>query len=564
MRKSRKTAGAALACCALLLTACGAEGGQGGPESQVAASAGADVSTLTSYNPQPRENINQGGKVTIPVTNLGPNFNPNSQHGNTAANGEVLEIYNTAATQGCWIYGDDGTAQLNKDFCESFDSSTVNGKQVLQIKINDKAIWNDGTLIAADAFINTWQMLNGEDESINIVTPEAYHKIESVEQGSSIKDVTVTMKQPSYPCGDLFGTIINPNINTPEIFNNGLVGDPKPEWAAGPFTVENYNSAAKTISFVPNEKWWGQKPVLDRIVVRQMEDSATIAAFKNKEIDATMGNTLNRYNQLHGSPESEVRRGQRLFAGGLNLNPRQAPMDDVAVRKAIWAAVNRQALAAVRFHGLNWSETIPGSMMLMPFSKYYQDNWPIQASGPDAAKKVLTDVGYTVGTDGKLSKNGQKVSFKITNFGDDPTDQALAQTLQKQFNDAGMEVSIDQRGNHEFGKVMGERSFQLTISGYSVGPDAASAAKQFYDSKTSINKIGDAGLDQRIADLQSVADNAQRNEAAMNVEKDHMAKYYAMGVLFNGPEIYFTRTKLANYGSNLFRTIDWTTVGWQK
>ena len=63
---------------------------------------------------------------------------------------------------------------------------------------------------------------------------------------------------------------------------------------------------------------------------------------------------------------------------------------DVAVREAIFAAVDREALRKVRFNGLNWEEPSSGSMMLLPFSEYYQDNYPVKETGPDAAKKVLS------------------------------------------------------------------------------------------------------------------------------------------------------------------------------
>ena len=82
---------------------------------------------------------------------------------------------------------------------------------------------------------------------------------------------------------------------------------------------------------------------LDKVIWRQMEPSATIAAFKNGEIDATNGRTLGRYKQLEGTTNSEVRRGQRLFAGGLNLNAKRPALTDVAVRKAIFTAVDRKA-----------------------------------------------------------------------------------------------------------------------------------------------------------------------------------------------------------------------------
>ena len=197
----------------------------------------------------------------------------------------------------------------------------------------------------------------------------------------------------------------------------------------------------------------GRQAGLDKVIFRQLEASAEIAAFKNGEIDIADGRTLTKYKQLEGSKNSEVRRGQRLFAGGLNLNALKAPLTDVAVRKAIFTAVDRPAIRAVRFGGLNWEEDSSGSMVLMPFSKYYQDNYPVKETGADAAKKVLTEAGYKANAKGIMEKDGKAISFKVTNFGDDPTALATVQTLQKQLQAAGMDVGIDQRGDADFGKV---------------------------------------------------------------------------------------------------------------
>ena len=68
--------------------------------------------------------------------------------------------------------------------------------------------------------------------------------------------------------------MIHQAVNTPELFNTGFSGEMHPEWMAGPFKVEQYDSAAKTVSMVPNEKWWGDKPVLEKVVFRQLETSA--------------------------------------------------------------------------------------------------------------------------------------------------------------------------------------------------------------------------------------------------------------------------------------------------
>ena len=571
MRNLNRIGGAAAIAAALALTACGGGGGSTGPETAKGQEAGSDLSKLISINEKPAADREQGGKVTLPLGTIGPDFNGFSNNGNSADN-SALQIpmnpvaVNSGGIGGCWKVDFVGKATPNPDFCESVESKVEDGKQTITIKVNEEATYNDGTPIDVKAFQNTWNILKSPDAGYDIVSSGAYEFVESVEAGSSDKEVIVKTSQPVYPLEALFFGLIHPAVSTPEIFNEGFNGELHPEWMAGPFKLDQYDAAAKTVTLVPNEKWWGNKPVLANVVFRQLETSAQIAAFKNGEIDAMSANTIALYKQLEGTTDSEVRRGQRLFAGGMNINAQK--VSDVAVREAIFTAVDREALRAVRFNGLNWEEPSSGSMMLLPFSEYYQDNYPVTESGPEAAKKVLTDAGYTENANGIMEKDGKPAAFKISNFGDDPTTLAFTQTLQQQLQAGGMDVGIDQRASADFGKVIGGRDFDMSVSGYTVGADATDAVKQYYDSKTNVNGLGDAELDKRIADLASIEDNAERNKAAMDVEKEHMAKYFSMGVVMNGPQISFVRTGLANYGPSLFQSLsqvpDWTTIGWEK
>ena len=569
MKNLTKIGGVTAVVAALALTACGGGGGAAtGPEAGKGQDAGSDLAKLVSINAKDAKDLQPGGTVTLPLGNIGPDFNGFSNNGNSADNTALHRPIDQAGTWGCWNFDFDGTATPNKDFCEDVKSEVKDGKQTITIKVNQKATYNDGTPIDVKAFENTWNMLKGENKDIDIVSSGAYEFVESVKAGSSDKEVVVTTTQPVYPLDSLFTGLIHPAVNTPAIFNEGFTGDMHPEWMAGPFKLDQYDSAAKTVTLAQNDKWWGNKPVLEKVVFRQLESSAAIAAFKNGEIDGVSANTITPYKQLDGTKDSEIRRGQRLFAGGLNLNAQKAPLTDVAIRKAIFTAVDREALRKVRFNGLNWEETSSGSMMLLPFSKYYQDNYPVKETGAEAAKKVLTDAGYTANAAGIMEKDGVPAAFKISNFGDDPTTLAFAQTLQNQLKAGGMDVGIDQRASADFGKVLGSRDFFMSVSGYTVGADATDAVKQFYDSKTNENELGDAELDAEIKKLSTIADNAERNKAAMEVEKKHMEKYFSMGVVMNGPQISFVRTGLANYGPSLFKSLsqvpDWTTIGWEK
>lgn len=564
MKHKMKMGAALIAVSALLLTGCGGGDSGNGPEGLSQATSDTDIKSLIADNAQPRENLKDGGTLTLPVGQLGPNFNYFADAGFASDNGLLNAPMNNA---GCWKYDYDGTASVDENYCTAFDMKKEDdGTQTFTIKINENAKWNDGTPIDYNDFVQTWKIMNGSDEAYVIRDPNPYNKIASVERGSNDKEVIVKTSTAVYPISDIFDGFFNRNINTPEIFNNGMVNKMIPEWMSGPFKLQNYDSAALTATLVPNENWWGDKPVLDKITFRQMESQATYAAFKNGEIDTASGRTASAYSTLDGTPGSEVRKGQRLFTGGMKINAKSPNMQDVAVRKAAFAAVDRPAIRDVRFQGLNWTEGNPGSMLVMPFSKYYQDNWPIpeDQQGTEGAKKVLEDAGYTLNSDGIYEKDGKTVSFKIVNFGNDPIGQATIQTMIAQFKAAGMDVSIDQKADADFADVIGNQKYDMTTSGNGVGADASSAVSFYYSSSASEGPEGADDFDQRIKDLAGIEDNAERNKAAMDVEKDYQAKYFVYGTINNGPDILFVKQGLANYGPSLFKSRDWTLVGWQK
>ena len=346
-----------------------------------------------------------------------------------------------------------------------------------------------------------------------------------------------------------------------ELFNNGFVDNPHPEYWAGPFTLadKGWDSTAKTFSVVPSDKWWGTKPLLEKIVFTQMESSAARAAFKNDEIDAIGANTSASYTEVKSVAGAELRKGTRLYAGGLDINPRR--VKDAALRKAIFAGVNREALAKIQFQGLPYEESIPGSMIHMPFSPYYQDNYPTPNNSVSEAQKILEAAGYAKKGD-YYEKDGQKAGCAVVTFGDDPTTKGRAQTFTQQMKDVGIEIRIDQRADSEFASVLGNWDYDISFSGYGVStPDATEATKQFYYSENNDGN-GSKEIDALIDAMTVMEDDKARNQACNEIEKKHMAEFAFLGTITNGPDFMMVKKTLANYGPSLYKSTDWTAVGW--
>ena len=556
----RTVLGGAVALSAVgVLAACGSS--KDSKATTQGATAGTDSKELYDIAETAVSELKDGGTLRLSVTSLGPDFN---------LLGTGVTAYTQAALSpvyynGIWQADPMGKRTLSPEFAKSFDVSEENGVPVVSIELNPVAKFNDGTPIDYKALQATWEVLKSTDGGYKIGTSGIYSSIASVERDGDDFKVKVTFSAPYYPLETLFAGIMHPALLDKELFNTGFVDKPHPEYWVGPFTIAEggWNSTEKTLTLTRNDKWWGEKPVLERIVFRQMDSAAERAAFKNDELDAIGATTVSAYNELKEVANTEIRRGARLFSGGVTMNP--ARMQDVALRRAVVAGLNREALAKIRFQGLDYKEKLPGSMIHMPFNEYYQDVYPTPNNDAAAAAKILEEAGYT--KNGEFyEKDGKQAAFKYSVFGDDPTSKAVGQTIVQQLKDAGINVELDARAASEFGKAMQSKDYDATASGYALSdPDATQATQQFYLRE----KPEDAGTDEineLIEKMKLISDDKARNQACDDIEKKHMAEVAVMVPLFNGPEYKFVKKGLRNYGVSLYQGngIHWEKVGWAK
>ena len=359
----RTVLGGAVALSAVgVLAACGSS--KDSKATTQGATAGTDSKELYDIAETAVSELKDGGTLRLSVTSLGPNFNLLGTGVTAYTQAALSPVYYNSI----WQADPMGKRTLSPEFAKSFDVSEENGVPVVSIELNPVAKFNDGTPIDYKALQATWNILKSTDGDYKIETSGIYSSVGSVERDGDDFKVKVTFAKPYYPVNILFGEILHPALLDKNVFNEGFVDNPHPEYAAGPFTIAEggWNSSEKTLTLTRNDKWWGEKPILERIVFRQMDSAAERAAFKNDEIDAAPATAAASYKELKEVANTEMRRGVRLFSGGMIMNP--ARMQDVALRRAVMAGLKREAISKVRFKGLDYEEKQPGSMIHMPFS----------------------------------------------------------------------------------------------------------------------------------------------------------------------------------------------------
>lgn len=551
---------ALLAAISVAATACQSSSDKDSPKSEGKAAAKAAPSAA-DYNPQPYENIKDGGTYTTVGTfdEQGNPFNVNA----TLTASRVWAWYNADAI----TYSPTGEVQYNPDYYSDVKVSVEGGNQKVTLTINPKAAFNDGTPIDWTAIQATWKANNGSDKAFAASSTDGYDRITSVEQGKDAKQAVITFKGVNAAWSSLFTTFLHPKAATVDNFNKAYVKKARPEWGAGPYTVGSWDEHSGNITFVRNPKWWGKKGKLDKRVYVNLESTAAVNAFKNGQVDYASASDAESLKQIKGLKGTEIRSGGSPFEYALYFNTKSSVLAESDVRKAIQQSIDRTQIAKIQFQGLDYTEPLPGSAVLYSFQKGYQDNVSaVLKYAPDEAKKTLDAAGWKPGDGGIRVKNGKKLEVGYTLLGDDPLGKATAGAFAAMLKQVGVQLDIKKADDSDFSKILSERRFDLFVSGNrSMDPFGARYLCDFYcsDRDSNIAGSGTPELDKEIRAAGQIADLDQQIAAVNKVEQKALQQY-AFLPLYSGPSTYGVKKGLANVGATIFYSPLPETVGWQK
>ncbi|MCF2705967.1 ABC transporter family substrate-binding protein [Arcanobacterium haemolyticum] len=561
----KKTGIVALAAAAALaLSACGGSSSSDSPSS-VANSAKAKSSDYLKAN---YEDLKDGGTLTLAITELGEQQNSFHQDGFNYTNW-LWQWYNPQLA----LFDDEGQWYFNPDYFTNVSSEVVDGNTVVTYDIRDEATFNDGTPIDVRAFQTTWQSNNGENEEYLANSTDGYERIKSVEAGTSDKQAVVTFDGIYAWWQGIFNYVLHPSVDTPDKYNNLYVNTLQPDLGAGPYKVENFDQAAGTVSFVRNEKWWGNPGKLDRVVYKQMDTQASLNAFLNKEIDFTGVSTAERYEAVKNQEGVNIFTAMNTSNGLIVVNSGNEILSDSNVRRGILEGVDRESLFKVTFNGLDYQEDLPGSLVLFSNQKGYEDNFSKALTyDPEAAQKTLEEAGWVAGSDGIREKDGQKLSLRYVVIGDSTTAKNRASAFQQMLKNIGVDVKVEERPQADFSKVVTTKDFDIMPMGFSSGdPFGVAYFGQLYASDSGLNKSGTGTpeFDEKIAELQKIADPDEQIAKSNELEVEAFQQYGVMP-LFNGPGMAAVRDGLANFAGNQsagsmgFTIIPVQNIGWTK
>lgn len=518
-----------------------------------------------AMNAQDVSSLQDGGTLRMSITAPIDNWNIATAIGNSV---DLRRIMN-------WVspfvldWAEDGTPTANPDFYTTFEASDETGKTVVTLELNPKAVWGNGRAIDSEDIKEG--LIHGKDPEYNWASTDGINQVESVETPSATKAViTFDSVMPDWTN---FVSGVSPKelMKDAATFNDSMSGRGafNNDYFAGPYKIDSWDEASQTVTISKNDKWWGEAPKIDSLTFQVLDPSAEATSFANKALDVLdyiISNDV--YQQCASREDAEIRQSFGLQWRHFTFNTTTGFLSDQKARQAVVLACDRRAIAESDLAGLpvEVDKVLLGNRFFMPNQTGYQDNSGPWAHDVEAAKKLLDEAGWTVGSDGIREKNGEKASFTYVYPVGTTTSQNEGQLLQAQLQEVGIEMKIDTVAPDEWQTgVIDAKAFNLVAFTWNGTQYPMANVGQIYGTGSQSNYSGmsDPEIDELVKKISSEPDETKRIELTNQVDAKLWEDVMNFPI-YERQQFTAVPKKLANFGANGLASFRPEKVGFTK
>lgn len=210
----------------------------------------------------------------------------------------------------------------------------------------------------------------------------------------------------------------------------------------GPWMLKEHKQGEYAV-FVPNPHYWGKKPAAKEVVIKVIPDAETLAMqFESGDIDMIYGNSLislDRFKAYQKDDKYVTDVSNPLSTRLMVLNTTSPVLKDARVRKALSYAVDKQAISAHIFGGIEK----PANTLFAP----NVPNTDVQVTpydfSIDKAGKLLDEAGWKLNANGKREKAGKELVINFPYIGSNFADKSIAEYIQGEWAKLGVTVNIN-------------------------------------------------------------------------------------------------------------------------
>ena len=399
----------------------------------------------------------------------------------------------------------------------------------LTFAIRQNVKWNDGQPVSADDVAYTFDVMKQHPAADG---QGVWQYLKSV-QATDAKTVVMTF-QKAYP--PVLATIAGKVYIIPKhVFSS--VGDPTKYLSdhpvgTGPFTLSRYQPDLAVYSKYAGY-WQASQVKVDEVRFPEYKDNATLQlALPKGEVDwaGYFSPTLQQDFVAKDSAHNH------LFMDAINLYSICANQKDpllggtagLPVRLALSSALDRSQIAAQATAGLEPPGSVTG-LVLPTMNSWLAPNLGNLATTADVTKaqKLLSDAGFTKGSDGIYQKGGKRLSFTLRSVDSYSDWNSAAKLVAAEAKEAGIEIKNVTVGedNYYALRTNGKYDYQLMFCGMVGGPTPFYLYNQYLNSNQigqgKFNFVGwnDSATDTYLKQYASTTDQNAQKQAIQGIEK---------------------------------------------
>jgi peptide/nickel transport system substrate-binding protein len=276
----------------------------------------------------------------------------------------------------------------------------------------------------------------------------------------------------------------------------------------GPFQFDEYRPR-ESFNLAANPDYWGGEPRLERFVVQFMPDASTreLALMAGEIHGIDIPARQDALDRMRGAGmEVDLTSPANMFA--LYLNMSLEPINDIRVREALYAGIDREALAAYFGEDVAYVEN-----SALPQGYIGQtDDVRVVDHDPERARELLAEAGF---------EDGLTMSIAISN---NNIYLPPMQVIQEMWRGIGVDLQMNVVDHPTFHRIIRENANPVVIYGAFRYPlDGSVYLTQFYHSASAIGQPGQvinfshfghhgASVDNLIEEAQFEMDQARQIE----------------------------------------------------
>ena len=464
---------------------------------------------------------NKGGDITFLIDSLGDSWIPN----NSAISSFQGHIWGHVTDKLVYV---DAAGKASPWIAERWEQNDSATEFTLHLKSG--VTFSDGTPLDASATVanlDIWYA-GRKKEGINPIGlfPKTYDHAEAVDATT----VKVFFKKPT------LGFIPTLGYHGSILISPKTIAQPAAQQAdlsktsgSGPYVVDSWKEG-DFVKLVKRKDYnWGPAAVghtgpayLDTITYKLVsEPSLRVAAVQSGQADIAYNASPQELTSLKQEGFTVATPRYLGFVNGWAINTKLAPYDDVKVRQALQAGINRREIIDTVYTP-DWKLATSFIQSNVPGAT---DHSELLAYNPDRAEKLLDEAGWKKGADGIRTKDGKQLSLTLNSNPYLVTSRSIDELIAQQLGKIGWKVDIRAYDVVTYGQKVqyggaGVPAYEVTRSFI----DAGTVASILTNANNGENWFALGESDQKINELRDKIASAGSLEAR-NPLLDELQKY---------------------------------------